>query len=443
MSALIQPTPQSTPEQQPEIVGKPAPVAAPPPGRSSRWPIALFLIVAVAGLGYWLYSRSAAKPDAAATANVRTTKAEVAPIIQATRITGTTSARVYANITAPSMRGREGGGQMNILFLVKSGATVKKGEPVVEIDAQGMQDHVDDLADTISQAKNDVKKRVAEQAVEWDSLQQTLRVSKAGFDKATLDSKAQEVRSEVERELLKLSVEEASARYKQQLNDVANRKISQQAEIKILEITEVRHTRHRSRHLIDLTRFKINAPMDGLVVMQTTFRGGESSQVQQGDVLNPGQSVMRIVDLKSMQVEANVNQSQTSLLRIGQSVMVGLDAFPDLKLKGRVYSIGALAVGGWRQQYFIRNVPVRIAIEQLDPRLIPDLSAHGDIEIARSKEGVQIPLSAVVTEETRNFVLLKASQGFEKRAVTLGDRNNTSVAVEAGLSVGDEIRILN
>jgi membrane fusion protein (multidrug efflux system) len=436
MSAIIQPSPQ------PEAVGRPTPVA-PPPQKSSRLPILILALIILAGAGYWLYSRAAAKPEAAAFANIKTSKAEVSPVIQTTRITGTTSARSYANITAPSMRGREGGGQMNILFLAKSGATVRKGEPILEIDAQGMQDHVDDLEDTIRQASNDVKKRQAEQAVEWESLQQTLRVSKASLDKANWDYKAQEVRSDVERELLKLAVDESSARYKQQLNDVATRKASQEAELKILRITEERHTRHRNRHLIDLTRFKINAPMDGLVVMQTVFRGGEMTQVQQGDVLNPGQAVMRIVDLKTMQVEANINQAQTSLLRIGQPVTVGLDAFSGLKLKGKIYSIGALAVGGWRQQYFIRNVPVRISIEQFDPKVIPDLSAFGDVEIGRGREGVQIPLSAVVTEDAKNYVLLKAPQGFEKRAVTLGERNNTSVAVEAGLQAGDEVRVLN
>ncbi len=436
MSAIVQPIPQ------PDAFGKPTSVA-PPPRKSNRLPILILVLAIVAGAGYWLYSRTSAKPETAVAANTKTAKAEVSPVIQTTRITGTTSARSYANVTAPSMRGREGGGQMNILFLAKSGGTVRKGELILEIDAQGMQDHVDDLEDTIRQASNDVKKRQAEQAVEWESLQQTLRVSKANLDKANWDFKAQEVRSDVERELLKLAVDESSARYKQQLNDVATRKASQEAEIKILRITEERHTRHRNRHLIDLSRFKIKAPMDGLVVMQSTFRGGEMSQVQQGDVLNPGQSVMRIVDLRTMQVEANINQAQTSLLRIGQPVSVGLDAFSGLKLKGKIYSIGALAVGGWRQQYFIRNVPVRISIEQFDPKVIPDLSAFGDVEIGRGKEGLQIPLSAVVTEDTKSFVQVKTAQGFEKRAVTLGERNNTSVAVEAGLQAGDEIRVLN
>ena len=50
------------------------------------------------------------------------------------------------------------------------------------------------------------------------------------------------------------------------------------------------------------------------------------------------------------------------------------DAFPGLTMKGRIYSIAALASGGWRQNYFIRSIPVRVAIEGSDPRLIP---AHG------------------------------------------------------------------
>ncbi|MEO8027690.1 MAG: HlyD family efflux transporter periplasmic adaptor subunit [Bryobacteraceae bacterium] len=401
------------------------------------------LAVIAGAAGYWAYSTNAAKQQAAPVAGIRTAKAVAGPLIQTTRIAGTSSARKFANVTAPTMRGREGSGQMNILFIAKSGTLVKKGDKLLEIDAQSMQDHVDDLADTIRQAASDVQRRQAEQMVEWEALQQTLRVSKANLEKANWDYKAQEVRSDVERELLKLSVDEASARYKQQLNDVASRKASQEAEIKILKITEERHTRHRNRHVIDVSRFKIFAPMDGLVVMQTTFRGGEFTQVQQGDNLNPGQSVMRVVDLRSMQVEASINQSQTSLLRIGQPVTVGLDAFPGVQLKGKLYSIGALAVGGWRQQYFIRNVPVSISIEEYNPKVIPDLSAFGDVEIGRDKDGVQIPQSAVVTEEGKSFVMLKTGNGFEKRAVTLGEHNATSVLVESGLSAGDEVRLMS
>ncbi len=362
-------------------------------------------------------------------------------VVRQLRVPGVTSARNFVTVTAPIMRGPEGNQPMILLQLAKSGSLVKKGELVATIDAQGVQDHVDDIKDTISQAANDVRVRQAEQAVESENMQQSLRVTKANLDKAIWDAKATEVRSDIDRELFKLAIDEADARYKQAQREVAFRKHSQDAELKILNLTLERHRRHMGRHEHDLERFTIRAPMDGLVVMSTTFRGGEMTQIQLGDQLYPGQSFMKIVDPRSMQVEGNINQAESGELRIGQTVDIGLDAFSGLLLKGKVYSIGALAVGGWRQQYFVRNVPVRIAIESFDARVIPDLSAFGDVQLERAENVTQVPLGAIHEEGGKNFLFVRSGEAFDRRAVTLGVHSNTQVAITSGVNAGDEVRL--
>jgi hypothetical protein len=67
-----------------------------------------------------------------------------------------------------------------------------------------------------------------------------------------------------------------------------------------------------------------------------------------------------------------------------------VDAFPDLKFKGRIHSIGALATrSGMGESYWVRSVPVKIAIEGNDPRLIPDLSAWAFVESAQQQQLAQ------------------------------------------------------
>ena len=120
-------------------------------------------------------------------------------------------------------------------------------------------------------------------------------------------------------------------------------------------------------------------------------------------------------------------------IRIGQVAEVHFDAFPDLVLKGRVYSIGALAVSGWRQNYFIRSIPVNIALQSRDPRLIPDLSASGNIEMESRSDALAVPQEAVFGDTGKPFVFVKLGDHFQKRQVNLGPRNNTQVAVLSGL----------
>ncbi|MCL5743564.1 MAG: efflux RND transporter periplasmic adaptor subunit, partial [Acidobacteria bacterium] len=236
---------------------------------------------------------------------------------------------------------------------------VKKGELLAEIDSTSTRDHIDDVQDTVTAAANDIVKRKAEQAVEWENLQQTLRVAKAELDKARLDSQASEIRTVVDQELLKLSVEEAAAQFKELQADVANKKVIHDAELKILDVTYKRQLLHLQRHTSDLSRLTMHAPMDGLVVMMPIFRSGEFGQVELGDTVGPGQPFMRVVNPNSMQLEATVNQAEATVLRLGFEAEITLDAFPGVKFPGKVDGIGALATGGRRQNYFIRHTPLR------------------------------------------------------------------------------------
>lgn len=437
MSAVTQPvqSPASTPPP-------PVPAKVPTPGKP-LWvkllPVVLVLI-AGAATAYFAFRPQSKAPSAVA--GPATARAYAGPLVTTLRMSGATSARNFANVTAPLLRGPESRGSLVLLYLVKSGATVRKGEKIAEIDAQSAIDHIDDVKDTVRQAESDVLKRKAEQAVEWDTLQQTVRVAKANYEKAHLEAGAGEVKSDVERQLLKLAEEEAAARYKEQEQDLPHRKASHEAELRILDLTLARHKMHLGRHEHDLQRYTIYASMDGLAVMQTIFRGGELGQMKQGDQVWPGQAIMKVVDPKSMQVEGSVSQSDSGRIRVGQEVEIGLDAFPDAKFTGKVHSIGALAVGGWRQNYYIRSVPVRVSMEAHDARVIPDLSAHCNIVLGRALDVLQVPLAAVrETAENRGEVWIKTPNGFDKREVTLGARNNMTVAVLSGLKAGEQVRM--
>jgi len=398
-------------------------------------------VLTLAGLlGWWLWMRPSTPPSPTTVA--KTAVAKVGPLESYIRLNGQTSARSFYSITAPIMRGSESGGSsMVIQKMAKAGSLVKAGDRLIEIDGQTMADHVDDVKDQLRQGENDVAKRKAEQAVELGQLEQTLRIAKSQLEKAKLDYQPAPVRTDIERELLKLAVDEAEARYNQQVKDLAQQKTSHAAEIKILESTVARHKIHLGRHEIDLSRFTVRASKPGLVVSQTIFRGGDLAQIDEGDQVYPGMPVLKVVDPASMQVEATVNQAQSSELRIGQRVRIGFDAFSGLVLTGHVYSIGALATSPGRSQYFIRMVPVRIQIDKLDPRIIPDLSAYADVITAQQESTVQVPLGALNEEDGKSYVFVKSANGFEKRAVTTGMQSNTQIAIKDGLRAGEEVRV--
>jgi HlyD family secretion protein len=440
MSAISNPAPSTVP--QPE---KMTPVAVPPPPRKSprNFLIGVCILAAAAWAGYEfgykpLKAREAAQATVAAVPTIKVGKAVVESRL---RVNGSTAAREFANVTAPMIRGPESNRPMVLLKLAPSGAIVKKGDLLAAIDGQSLQDHIDEVKDTVQTAEGDVRKRKAELEIDWKNLMQTVEFAKADLEKARLEAGAAEVRTEVERQLLQLNFEEAEARYKQVQSDIENTRKRQAADLKILEFTLARHRRHLDRHDSDLKRFEIYSPMDGLVVYQSTWGGSTMRQIEVGDQVAPGQPFMKVVNASSMMLDARINQSESEHFKIGQQASMRLDAFPGLELKGHVFSIGAIATGGWRQNFYIRNVPIKIAFDTIDRRLIPDLSGSADVLLDASDEAVSVPLGAIVSEGGKSYVNVKSAKGFEKREIKTGLRNETHAAVVSGLNPGDEIRL--
>jgi len=440
MSANLNPLPlPQEPAKMPVLVPSPEE----PKGKPSWliWGSLLVLLVASVAAWQWNSAQQEAEKLLAIPA-VRTAKARMASLHQTVRITGVTTARNFANITVPKLTGPEGNRPMTILKMATSGTMVKQGQIVLEIDGQSLQDHVDDVNATVMQAQGDIDKRKAEQALDIENLNQNIRVAKSELDKVRLDAKTKELRTALDQEMLQLAVEEADAKYNQLLKDMNFKKQSQTSEMRILQFTMERHMRHRDRHKADLKKFTVFAAMDGLAVVQPVFRGSENDTIKVGDVVAPGQVALKIVDPKSMQVEGNINQTEVSQFRIGETAKITVDAFPGMSLKGRLYSVGALAVTSGRQQSFIRTIPVRVAIEGFDPKLIPDLSAAAEILTGTGDDkAVLIPRGAIHEQDGKTYVFAKQGVNFVKREVKTGDMNDTQIVIQSGVNAGEEVAL--
>lgn len=432
----------TNPQPEPEPSKSSTKAPPKPPSVLPKLLFSLGLISVGAAIIYYLNVTRQQQAQQVTTAAYRTATVERGPLEMRLRVTGQTSARSFISVVVPRLRSPEGGGGMVVMKLAPSGSWIKKGEVVAEFDSQSMKDHLDDTIAGLRDKENDLKKRKVEQELDMENLQQSLRQAKAALDKAKLDQRTTEIRTEIDQEMLKLAVEETDAAYKELLTDVPQKVASQKADMRMLEIGKIMEDMHVERHEGDLKRVVIHSPMDGMVVLQTINRpGGDQVSIAVGDQVGPGQPVAKIIDPATMQVEGAINQSESSTFRIGQEAAIGLDAFPGSQYKGKVYSIGALASSGGRQQYYIRSVPVRVQITNVDKKIIPDLSASADVLLLREASVLVAPASAVERDGNQDVIYVKSANGFEKRNVKLGSNNGTQVAVLEGLKEGEVIRV--
>jgi membrane fusion protein (multidrug efflux system) len=134
---------------------------------------------------------------------------------------------------------------------------------------------------------------------------------------------------------------------------------------------------------------KIVAPFDGVV--------GER-QVQQGDYVNIGSSLVNIVPLPNVYVIANYKETQLTRVKPGQAVEITIDTFPDQTLRGQVERVSPAsgsqfallppdnATGNFTK--VVQRIPVRIALDKGQPlleRLLPGMSAVTRIHVDESE----------------------------------------------------------
>jgi len=114
-----------------------------------------------------------------------------------------------------------------------------------------------------------------------------------------------------------------------------------------------------------------------------------------------------------------------------------LDAYPEVELPGTLTGIGALAKASAFREQYVAEIPVRVQIDGLDPRLLPDLSGSADIELQSETGTPVVPRTAVFEEDGNSIVFLKTTEGWMKKPVKLGLESFTTVAIDAGLQQGD------
>ncbi len=466
--------------QQPQPGPVPVEEPAPPPKKGPGGWSALLLLLLGAGAGWWLYNASEGAGDLAAStagggpgaAILRTAKVTTGNLESTIRLSGTIAARSFAAIRAPRIRtgsralggggaaglaggggggrgGGGGGGGLTIIEMAEPGTTVGRGQVVAEFDRQTQQQAIDDQEAMVVQAGAIIESTRAKLMIEMETKRQEMVTAKAEFEKAKMDLRTAEVRSEIEAEILKNLMQQTEATYRQLEQEVNLLESAHAAAIRQAEID-------KQQEEIDLRRAKLNAdylvvktPITGVVVMQTIFRGGTFSQVALGDEVFPGAYFMQVVDPSSMVLAAKVNQADTQRIRVGAPAEVRLDAYPDKVWPGRIGSIAAMTGGdgGGRSRTgagnYVREITVTVEILERSELIIPDLSASADVRVGAVEDAVIAPREALEREGEDWFahVRVGGDEEFERRQIEVDALTDTHVAVAEGLREGETVAL--
>lgn len=190
---------------------------------------------------------------------------------------------------------------------------------------------------------------------------------------------------------------------------------------------------------INMQDMVVRAPFDGTVATKSTEVGEVISSVMMGQVAGtlPTGAICTLVDLKTIEVEADVNEQSISQLHEGQAAEVTVDAFPNRKWKGQLRQIIPTAD---RAKAIVK---VKVAIINPDAPLLPEMAANvsflqaprSDAELAEPAKLWLAP-SAIVDGRV---AVVGANKQVTWKRVTTGAVREGRIEITSGVKEGDRI----
>ena len=357
---------------------------------------------------------------------------------QTLRLNGTTQASRSFVVLAPRLEGAQVG-SMVVTKLAPSGAHVKSGDLLVEFDPQAqMKDYLDKKS-----AYDNLVSQVAQKQTDEDIARAkddtAMQQADDELKRSQLEIQRNEVVSRIDAEKNQEAVDEAQTTLKQLKETYQLKRAAALAGIHILEIQRDRAKDAMHYALGNAAKMTVHSPMAGVVVYNTIWLGGRMGTVQQGDQVRPGLPFLQVVDPSRMEVRVELNQVDLLKIHPGQRAQMHLDAYPGMTLPAVLDELSPLGHTGQFSET-VRSFTARFSVQGNDPRLLPDLSAAMDLDLASVTDALVVPCQSVRFEAGQAYVWRKTSGGFEKRAVEIGLRNDLSAVVKSGLAEGDVIQ---
>ncbi len=181
----------------------------------------------------------------------------------------------------------------------------------------------------------------------------------------------------------------------------------------------------------------IRAPFSGVVTTKDAQPGEMISPISAGGGFTRT-GICTVVDMKSLEIQVDVNESYISRVFPGQAVAATLDAYPDWQIPAHVI----LAVPTADRQK--ATVQVRIKFDKLDPRILPDMGvkvAFLEKESPRasdSKPKLLVPKAAVRHEGELDAVYVVQQDRVERRAVKVIGSSGAELEI-SGVTRGERV----
>lgn len=358
--------------------------------------------------------------------------------------TGELQANHSVTISAPAI----GGGSLQIMKLLHTGTSVKKGDVVVEFDPSEEIYKLEQSRSELLQAEQDIIKAKDDAAVQ--AAQDKVALLKARFDvrRAQLEVQKNELVSSIDAQKNQLALDQAKRALAQLEHDIQSHGVTERTGIDL-----AREKWNKARLSMDqaqqnIQKMRVTAPIDGLVAIQKNngsdfgFEGMSVPDFHEGDQAQAGAAIAILIDSRDMELNAKVSETERANLAVGQQAEIQFDALP-----GKVFHGVLKSAAGMVQRNFFwedqgSKYDITVTLSDADPRLRPGVTAQIMILGDKKTNALYVPRQALFQKEGTQTVFLKKGKTFTQLPVKVSAENESRAAIE-GLKEGDEVALID
>lgn len=189
----------------------------------------------------------------------------------------------------------------------------------------------------------------------------------------------------------------------------------------------------------------ITATTSGLVAygdLNASSYNRINESIEEGATVRLRQTILTIPDMTKMGVSVNVHESQVKKVRIGQPVLVQVDAEPGKVLQGTVAELAVLPdSASSRYTPNLKVYPCTIHIDGTHTWLKPGMNAKVEIIIQQLADVMYVPVQSIEVENDHHFCYVDRSGKLERREITTGSFNDDFIEVRQGLNPGEMVAL--
>lgn len=392
-----------------------------------------FIVIAVLLLAFFIFPRSKNEPFAI------TTKVLKGPFEILVYSTGQLESENSDNILIPEkMKDRQTRiSNLTITDLVEEGTYVDSGDYVATLDHQAVEEQLKTAMDELEKLLSEYDDSKIDSNLTLSNLRDLivnaeleLEEKKIAVQENIYEAPSIQRKAEMDLEKAERKLEQTKMSYElktqQEINMVTRKFINyKQIKERVDALEELVHS------LI------IYSPRSGILSYYKQPFGGSTKTGSRVSQWNP--IIATFPNMENLITKTFINEIDISLIKKGQKVKIGIDAFPEKELTGEVQSVANM--GQLMPKSDAKVFEITIKVNGSDPQLRPAMTTSNTIQSSFFEDVMYIPIEAVFSNDSLSYVFPVTGEK-TKQIIETGAENENFVIAYQGVSEDEELYLI-